>query len=404
MLCVLTLSLCCVSVLYVLTLSLLCFSAVCINPKSAVFQCCAVAFIEKLNAESLSIRAEDFERYMSGAASPHDPSQVITTCDGLRLMQQNVAALVDLRARQERLMAEAMQLQQDMLDFCAATREQVAALLARTPLDIRPRRTKVNLDDDPETSEAERLPPPLQPQVVNHGTTPPSGTMCRSLSEFLSNLTETACTNSATSDITVTEPTVAGPHAMAGPATVAGPHAMAGPPTVEGSQMNSSTGDEMSASEVELSSRNEKSDGEVSEMPRVSVSGDAAADETVSVLHADESCVAGDRSELIAMTHADVAVTQAADDSASVSSLQLDSTLTSNADISLLDDPFIAIGAGCEKDSLLEEPDCTTEDSDKKTTPVTLSPDSCSGEKTESCEVADELAVHDVNCDGATDV
>jgi len=52
-------------------------------------------------------------------------SQVITTCDGLRLMQQNVAALVDLRARQERLMAEAMQLQQDMVDFCAATRQQV---------------------------------------------------------------------------------------------------------------------------------------------------------------------------------------------------------------------------------------------------------------------------------------
>ena len=95
---------------------------------SATLQCCAAAFIENLNAESLSIRAEDFDRYMSGAATPHDPSQVITTCDGLRLMQQNVAALVDLRARQERLMAEAMQLQQDMVDFCAATRQQVTVL------------------------------------------------------------------------------------------------------------------------------------------------------------------------------------------------------------------------------------------------------------------------------------
>jgi len=104
-----------------------------------------------------------------------------------------------------------------------------------------------------------------------------------------------------------------------------------------------------------------------SEMPTVSVS---AAEHTVG-----DSCVAG------------------ADDS----SLQLDTTLSSNADISLLDDPFIAIGASCEKDSLLEEPDCTTEDSDKKTTPLTLSPDSFSGEKAESCEVAEELVVPDTD-------
>jgi len=43
----------------------------------AMLQCCAAAFIENLNAESLSIRAEDFDRYMSGAATPHDPSQVM---------------------------------------------------------------------------------------------------------------------------------------------------------------------------------------------------------------------------------------------------------------------------------------------------------------------------------------
>jgi len=43
---------------------------------ATTLQCCAAAFIENLNAESLSIRAEDFDRYMSGAATPHDPSQV----------------------------------------------------------------------------------------------------------------------------------------------------------------------------------------------------------------------------------------------------------------------------------------------------------------------------------------
>jgi len=315
-----------------------------------MLQCCAAAFIENLNAESLSIRAEDFERYMSGAATPHDPSQVITTCDGLRLMQQNVAALVDLRARQERLMAEAMQLQQDMVDFCAATREQVAALLARTPLDLRPRRTKVNLDDDPESTEAERLPPPLQPQLVNHGTTT-SGTMCRSLSDFLSNITETTCTNSSLA-----------------PTTSAGVlhkfHEAVSATSAIDSSSKSSTADETGKSDFEPDvGETVKNPDIVTEMPAVSVT----AEDAVAGLPADSSL------EESCMSHAD--------DSLSVSSLLLDATMTGGVDISLLDDPFIAIGAGCEKDSILEEQDRDTswmlDDSDRngcETMPLTSSP------------------------------
>jgi len=285
---------------------------------------------------------------MSGAATPHDPSQVITTCDGLKLMQQNVAALVDLRARQERLMAEAMQLQQDMVDFCTATREQVAALLARTPLELRPRRAKVNLDDDPESTEAERLPPPLQPQVVTRGGTP-SG-MCRSLSDFLSNLTETSCTNSSfapTSEIV--------------------PQAAAEAIRSTDSSRKSGTVDESAEADVE-SGKPDVAENEKNVAPSVSVT----AEDAVAGSAADESVE--DNSLL------------QADDSASVSSLLLDSTMTSNVDISLLDDPFIAIGAGCEKDSLLEEGDGDpnwTEDSDGKgfqMMPTTSSPDPSSGE------------------------
>ncbi len=38
-------------------------------------------------------------------------------CVGLRLMQQNMAALAEIKERQEKLMGDALQLQQDMLDF-----------------------------------------------------------------------------------------------------------------------------------------------------------------------------------------------------------------------------------------------------------------------------------------------
>ena len=281
---------------------------------------------------------------MSGAATPHDPSHVITSCDGLRLMQQNVAALVDLRARQERLMAEAMQLQQDMVDFCAATREQVAALLARTPLDLRPRRAQVNLDDDPESTEAERLPPPLQPQVVSAA----SGTMCRSLSDFLSNITETTCTNSSIA-----------------PATSAGvprkfPEAASTSSALDSSLKLAAT-DGTGKPNIEPDvDETIKTPTAASEMPTVSVT----AEDAVSML-------ADDVVEESSVLHAD--------DNASVSSLLLDGTMSSGVDISLLDDPFIAIGAGCEKDSLLEEQDRDAswmgDDSRCDTMPMTSSPD-----------------------------
>ncbi|KAI0212911.1 Rab5 GDP/GTP exchange factor, partial [Lamellibrachia satsuma] len=72
--------------------------------------CCAVAFIEKLTADSLSMTLEEFEGYMSGAIVPHDPSRQYN-CEDLGVMQENVATLVDLHDCQQRLMAEAMQLQ-----------------------------------------------------------------------------------------------------------------------------------------------------------------------------------------------------------------------------------------------------------------------------------------------------
>ena len=107
---------------------------------------------------------EEFERYMTGEAVPHDPAQQLT-CEGLRLMHENLRVLSELQERQELLMAEALQLQQDMVDFKHSVCTEIKAVLERTPLVIKPLRTKVDLDA--ENTDQDLLPPPIQPQVVS---------------------------------------------------------------------------------------------------------------------------------------------------------------------------------------------------------------------------------------------
>ena len=198
----------------------------------------------------------------------------------------------------------------------------------------------MNLDDDPELTEAERLPPPLQPQVINHGGTA-SGTMCRSLSDFLSNITETTCTNSS-----LTPPTVGVQSKF--------PSAISASSGIDSSS-KPATADETGKSNIKPDvDEAAKNASVVSEVPTLSVVAEDVVSDTV-----EESSI----------SHAD--------DSISVSSLLMDGTVTSGVDISLLDDPFIAIGAG-EKDSLLEEqdrdPSWMTDDSVCETAPVTSSP------------------------------
>ena len=80
-------------------------------------------------------------------------------------MQENLRVIEEIKVRQEKLNGEALQLQQDMLDFRDEFQRQIRAVLERTPLTIRPRKTKVDLDNM-DNVEEELLPPPMMPQVM----------------------------------------------------------------------------------------------------------------------------------------------------------------------------------------------------------------------------------------------
>nr|XP_045608381.1 rab5 GDP/GTP exchange factor-like isoform X1 [Procambarus clarkii] len=126
--------------------------------------CCAVAFIEKMTAESLGLTTDEFERYMSGVALP--PNAVdggVWLCEGMRIMQQNLKTLDDLQARMDRLLAESDSLVQEMDDVQESVTREVAGVLERTPLTIRPRQA----DIDEEVPVSELLPPPLTPQTMD---------------------------------------------------------------------------------------------------------------------------------------------------------------------------------------------------------------------------------------------
>ncbi|XP_064612539.1 rab5 GDP/GTP exchange factor-like [Liolophura sinensis] len=125
--------------------------------------CCAVAFIESLTAESLNMNPADYERFMSGEAVPAGSGNEYM-CEGLKLMYDNLKTLAELRQRQEKVMAEALQLQQDMREFKESFKKEILNVLERTPLVVKPRKCKADIDADDPSSE--KLPPPMLPLPI----------------------------------------------------------------------------------------------------------------------------------------------------------------------------------------------------------------------------------------------
>uniref|UniRef100_G3VK33 Rab5 GDP/GTP exchange factor n=2 Tax=Sarcophilus harrisii TaxID=9305 RepID=G3VK33_SARHA len=129
--------------------------------------CCAVAFIEKLDAQSLNLSQEDFDRYMSGQTSPKKQESerwAPNACLGVKQMYKNLDLLSQLNERQERLMSQAKKLEKDLIDWTDGIAKEVQDIVEKYPLEIKPPSQPLAAIDS-ENVENDKLPPPLQPQV-----------------------------------------------------------------------------------------------------------------------------------------------------------------------------------------------------------------------------------------------
>lgn len=138
-------------------------------------QCCAVAFIEKLDGQSLNLSSEEFELYMSGQASPHwpqapGPSSCSPGSAALNQVHKRLDLLTGLGERQERVMEKARQLESDLIDWTDEVEQKVQSVLETFPPETQnptPSGTTSAASSaiDADNIENELLPPPLQPQV-----------------------------------------------------------------------------------------------------------------------------------------------------------------------------------------------------------------------------------------------
>lgn len=153
-------------------------------------QCCAVAFIEKLDGQSLNLSQEEFELYMSGQASPQKPlspsssnptsrgshpSSGTSSSAAAAQASQSLELLTGLGSRQEKVLEGARRLERDLIDWCDGVESSVQDVLTRFPLEgdggaagAEGATAAAPADPtaiDSDNVENDKLPPPLTPQL-----------------------------------------------------------------------------------------------------------------------------------------------------------------------------------------------------------------------------------------------
>lgn len=133
-----------------------------------------MAFIEKLDGQSLNLSSEEFELYMSGQASPHWPqasgsSSSSSSSAALTQVHKRLEVLTGLGERQEQVVEKARQLESDLIDWTDDVEQKVQSILETFPTETQTPAASATttaaasaIDAD---IESELLPPPMQPQV-----------------------------------------------------------------------------------------------------------------------------------------------------------------------------------------------------------------------------------------------
>ncbi|VVC32083.1 Hypothetical protein CINCED_3A009993 [Cinara cedri] len=90
--------------------------------------CCAVSFIENINAELLSMNTEEFEQYMSGTLVSDTWDSALIICEGMHQMCEQLALLADLKRRNIMIVEDALKFKKEMSSFRENLMGQFAVL------------------------------------------------------------------------------------------------------------------------------------------------------------------------------------------------------------------------------------------------------------------------------------
>ncbi|EDV96006.1 rab5 GDP/GTP exchange factor [Drosophila grimshawi] len=108
--------------------------------------CSAIAFIENLNNESLSIGADEFESLMSGAQAFSTPwESALLACESLHLISENMKCMEQLQKRNTAISNGIKDFERELLEFQREVTEKVDTVMAKAPLTLLPIKTPPHL-------------------------------------------------------------------------------------------------------------------------------------------------------------------------------------------------------------------------------------------------------------------